>query len=94
MVCPDLVYKLLHTGLQAPDFKFDSDQFVGAHDGVLGVEPSFLQKPSVRLLWLKIPKVLQGHKKPGSEKQLIFPQELNKHKQSYVDNPRKIYIRP
>lgn len=72
IVSPDLVYKLLHTGLQAPDFKFDSDQFVGAHDGVLGVDPSLLQKPPARLLRLKIPKVLQGHEIPSSEKLLFF----------------------
>lgn len=61
---PDLVYKLLHTRLQAPHFKLDRDKFVGAHDGILAVDPSFLQEASVSLLWLEIPQVLQGHETP------------------------------
>lgn len=47
---PDLVYKLLHTRLQAPHLELDCDQFVGAHDGVLRVDPSLLQGASVSLL--------------------------------------------
>lgn len=53
-----LVHKLLHTRLQAPDFKLHGDKFVGAHDGILSVDPSFLQEASVSLLRLKIPQVL------------------------------------
>lgn len=63
---PDLVYEVFHTCLQAPDFKFDSDQFVGAHDGFLGLNPSFRQNPPVSLLWLKISKVLQRDETLGS----------------------------
>lgn len=70
---PDLVYKLLHTWLQAPHFKLDCDQFVGAHDGVLVVDPSFLQEAPVCLLRFKIPQVLKGHK--TSENWAILPQE-------------------
>ncbi len=46
----DLVHELLHACLQAPHFKLDCDQLVGAHDGVLAVDPSFLQEASVCLL--------------------------------------------
>ena len=53
------MHKLLHTCLQAPDFELDGDQFVGAHDGVLAVDPALLQEASVGLLGLKIPQVLQ-----------------------------------
>lgn len=76
---PDLVYKLLHTRLQAPDFKLDCDKFVGAHDGVLVVDPSFLQDASVSLLWLKIPQVLQGHETPKSEKKNPMSLFLHEH---------------
>ncbi len=52
---PNLVNKLLHTRLQAPDFKLHCDQFVGAHDGVLVVDPSLLQEASVSLLNVCVP---------------------------------------
>lgn len=67
-----LVYKLLHTGLQAPDFKLDCDQFVGAHNGVLVVDPSFLQEASVSLLRLKIQQILQGHETPDQKIKKFF----------------------
>lgn len=57
-LCSYLVHKLLHTCLQAPHFKLDGDKFVGAHDGILSVDPSLLQEASVSLLRLKIPQVL------------------------------------
>ncbi len=66
------MYKLLHTCLQAPDFKLDCDQFVGAHDGLLVVDPSFLQEPSASLLRLKIPQVLRGHETPVQKKKKFF----------------------
>lgn len=42
----DLMYKLLHPGLQAPHLKLDSDKFVRAHDGILRVPPTLLKNPS------------------------------------------------
>lgn len=45
-----LVYKLLHTGLQTPHLELDGDQFVRAHDGILGVPPALLKNPPRRLV--------------------------------------------
>lgn len=52
------MYELLHACLQAPHFKFDADQLVGAHDGILRVYPAFLQEATLGLLGLEIAQIL------------------------------------
>lgn len=67
-IYPNLVDKLLHACLQTPDFELDCDQFVGAHDGVLAVDPSLLEEASAGLLGLEVPQVLGGHDTPEKNK--------------------------
>lgn len=47
-VTDDLVYKLLDSGLKAPDLEFDRNQLVRAHDWLAAFSPSFLQGPPPR----------------------------------------------